>query len=805
MLVAVLDGEARAQGRAGPDSPGQEAFEDAMKAFNADDFPTAEQRFNEAIAQNAKLTDAYWHLAAIYYRNKQWAKAVALLRRCPDQTNLDVREQLGLNLFKTANPPPAEAIRLLESVTDRRPESFAAQEKLGEYFLKSEPKKAVVAFEAYFKSRPQAAAELDPQVHSLLGTAYVLAKEWDPAQREFEGLLKIKPNDLSAKLMLGTVYVGRGACSQAITLYERLLNEASRQPSIYYNLGTCYLKNNRPADAQREGELYARAKQQDPKGHVLVGDAFYEQKNYARALSAFQQAERLDAVSGPIKTRIGKSYLAMKNYAAARTVLEQASMAQPGDLEVLSALVEVYTAMGAPWERLGPIVEKLAANTKDPRAQMAAGGAYFSTGRDDRAEQSYQNVLAVEPNNGGAKSALARVLNRKAGLALEKNELTRAEQLLLEAQRMVPDDLMTQRNLGLVFIVAKRYLEAESVLQRSLRKVPNDMIVNRLLARSLVGQSKNQQAVAAYEKAAQTALRMRGPDLAGIYAELGPLYLEADRVDQAITVLEQAIKEAGASSVMQAAQRNLAIAYFRRGIERLRDSKQAESALEDIVRAVQAPRGTLTTRELAAVSCGEAFAALRTNKVQEAEEAFARAIAAGGCSLKPPYDKLGVTFFAAYANYRDSQSLAKRESALKVFSQLASRATSPSGDWLKLLLRSTYELLAFDYYQRSDEKRAEQFLRNALKVPSRGERRELDHNLAVLDLINGRTAQAERVFDALGGKPSESLVNLGILRDRQGDARKALEFYKRAQERGARAPKLKEWIDVKERLFEVRS
>ncbi len=365
---------------------------------------------------------------------------------------------------------------------------------------------------------------------------------------------------------------------------------------------------------------------------------------------------------------------------------------------------------------------------------------------------------------------------------------------------------MTNRNLALVQLAAKRWAEAEATLQRSLKKVPNDMVVNRLLARALLGLGKRDAAMAAYEKAAQTALRTRGVDLAGVYAELGPMYVDAGRLDQAITVLDQAVKEAGTTAgVLEPIQRNLAIAYFRRGMARLRDPKQADTALDDLVKAAQAPKGALAAKEMAAVSCGQGFAALRANRVQEAEEAFARAQTDGGCALKPPYDKLGLAFFAAYAGYRDAQSPAKRESAIKVFTLAAARAPGASGEWLKQLLRSAYELLAYDYYQRSDEKRAEQLLRSAAKVPAKAERRELDHNLAVIDLVSGRTAQAERVFDQLAGKPSESLVNLGILRDRQGDARKALELYKRAQDRGARAPKLKEWIDVKERLFEVKS
>ncbi len=118
-------------------------------------------------------------------------------------------------------------------------------------------------------------------------------------------------------------------------------------------------------------------------------------------------------------------------------------------------------------------------------------------------------------------------------------------------------------------------------------------------------------------------------------------------------------------------------------------------------------------------------------------------------------------------------------------------------------MRSAYELTAFDLYQRNDTKRAEVLLRSAVKVPAKGERRTLDHNMAVLDLQAGRLAAAERTLDGLNGRPPEALVNLGILHDRQGDGKRALDLYRSALQKGARAPKHKEWIDVKERLFEV--
>ncbi|HEX4459267.1 MAG TPA: tetratricopeptide repeat protein [Polyangia bacterium] len=813
VMAGAFAGRAAAQagGRSGSDSPGQQALNDGRKALESDDFATAEAKFKEAISLDPKLNDAYWRLAAILYGKKKYTEAITELRRAPDQTDLDVRETLGLALYKTSTPPPQEAIRLLEDVVSQRPESYAAQLQLGQYLVKTEPKRAAAALELYLKNRPPAAASQDSQVHERLGTAYIYAKDWEAAQREFEALLKTKPNDMTAKLMLGSVFVGKNACSQAISLYERILGEALRQPSIYYNLGTCYLRERRDADALREADLYVKAKPQDGKGHVLLCDALYEQKNFTRSLTECQAAERLEPINSTVKGKIGRIYLATKNYQAAITYLEQASMGakaagQPRDPEILGALAEAYAAIHAPRDKLMAMADELSSLTRDPKALATAGQVYFLAGNDERATTALQAALNLDPNSGVARSGLVKVLNRRAGVAVEKNETGLAYQELSDAIRLTPEDLMTNRNLGLVLLLAKKYSEAETVLQRSLRKVPNDMVVNRMLGRALLMQHKNTAAVAAYEKAAQMALRARGPDLAAIYTELGPLYLDNDKVDQAVTVLETAVKEAGTSSLLPTAQRNLTIAYFKRALVRLRDPKQTDGALDDLMAASRAPRGVLSGREMAAVSCGEALAALKVGKVTQAEDAWDTAIKAGGdnaCAFRPPYDKLGMKFFVAYTQYRDSGSPQRREGAVKLFSQLTARATGGTAEWMRQLLRSGYELLAYDYYQRSDEKRAGVYLTSAAKVQAKGDRRDLEHNMAVIDMFGGKAAAAERTFDALGTRPCEARLNLGILRDRQGDSRKALELYKQARTCGAHAPKLTEWIDVKERLFGV--
>ena len=144
--------------------------------------------------------------------------------------------------------------------------------------------------------------------------------------------------------------------------------------------------------------------------------------------------------------------------------------------------------------------------------------------------------------------------------------------------KLTPDDLMTNRNLGLVLLLAKKYSEAEQVLARSLKKVPNDMVAQSHAGARVAGQHKTTAAQATYEKAAQMALRTRGPDLAAVYAELGPMYVENGKLDQAVT----RARDGGQGGGADAGREWWRSATWRSRIssaalERLRDPKQSDA------------------------------------------------------------------------------------------------------------------------------------------------------------------------------------------------------------------------------------
>ena len=90
--------------------------------------------------------------------------------------------------------------------------------------------------------------------------------------------------------------------------------------------------------------------------------------------------------------------------------------------------------------------------------------------------------------------------------------------------------------------------------------------------------------------------------------------------------------------------------------------------------------------------------------------------------------------------------------------------------------------------------------KRCLDVYPFAEWKKLETRISKLPQLKVEVQNFQR-FYLSGGHPVESLVNLGILHERKGDQKRALDLYRRALERGAHVPKLREWIAAKARIY----
>ena len=524
-------------------------------------------------------------------------------------------------------------------------------------------------------------------------------------------------------------------------------------------------------------------------------------------------------------------------------------VAPPGDPQVL-ALVGSAAYANASFERARKYyTDAYRLDPKLPRARLGLARTLEQLA-----------IVSLTKSAEEKESGHERERDRERRELERTTGLTAAAGLLREAQKLDDSPSLT-RNLVAVLLLQNNPAEADRALAAALagsqRADPTlwrlqsrtQLLLGRLpaaqeAAERAVAESKKQlDAVPVADAVRKTQLATR---LGEARIELGSRYLtsehpegqpvrdaaakdvrDRERLDRAVEALSLAVKEltplGGTENkeLLRTAQRDLALAHLRRGRLRLLEAeaqigkngvsagstKQAEDALADLQRAIEL--GTLESQghERGNAECLAGLAAVQAGQYKLARDLIARG-KDDSCELVTPYSRLGTELLAAFVTYRGSNAPSQREQLLKILPKLQSRAGSaaesaPLQKMLRGLVFSTNLALAYDYYVSGRTKLVAATLHNAQKTQVRTSEDDdsiLEHNLAVVDVMEGRGG-GEKVFERLGSRPPEALVNLGILYDRRGEIRRALDLYRKAMERGARTSRLREWIDTKDRLL----
>ncbi|MEM9489957.1 MAG: tetratricopeptide repeat protein, partial [Myxococcota bacterium] len=191
---------------------------------------------------------------------------------------------------------------------------------------------------------------------------------------------------------------------------------------------------------------------------------------------------------------------------------------------------------------------------------------------------------------------------------------------------------------------------------------------------------------------------------------------------------------------------------------------------------------------LAATGAGIRRSALKLLRVMEKEKTR--------CPFVAPANELAVQILIAWNEGATARTANK---ALRRLGTLRRRAEGgPAGALVRTAARDIAIRAAIDAYSNGSASKARRFLQTARKYDPQSP--EIEHNLAVLELATGKPDRAIRLLNRATGIP-EALVNLGIAHDLKNQPKKALNYYRRGLEAGARAPQLKNWISSKERLW----
>jgi predicted Zn-dependent protease len=756
------------------------------------DLNDAARALDQAIALNPRRIEAYVLRAAIHLAHGQYQSGIAITRRARGlaPNNNDVLGMLGMLLVRGGSPD--EGVPLLEKVVARFPRRYDAQGALGRHYAaRRKWAQAITAFEAYLKARPDELAGSDRPYRIGLANAYLRDGRPAQAQSLFAAIVKDRRGDVRARL--GRAWATAAIdCRKARPMLSGLAQLTERYPEVWLVDGQCALAMGDARAATRLAQRYVARREASGAGHALVGEARAALGELSAARAAFGRARKLEPRHRRWAVRLahvlrleGDSRGAIAELEAIRPPLEP--VADPDWwLELGEALIADGRAKTAA-ARLGPVV---AAVPRDASLRTVLGDALYRSGEAAGAVKWLEEAESLKSSRR-SRDLLARSLEVVAAGQLASGDLESAEGSLARAAAVQSSSrgAAIGRNLGVVRLALRRPAEAAPPLEKSALQESN-ALTWMLLGRARAAAGDAGAARNAYSRAASVA---RGAAAIEVAIDAAAFELEAGEPAAAVTGLERVQAQWDADSALAARYRRaLAVARHAAGLAALRGG-ESDRAVKLLEAAAAGAAGSASR----AIQCDLALATVASGKRTLALRRLGQ-LGAGPCPFPAPADTQAVPILLALSEGLSARKARRALERLYAFERRSTRSTGPARQLLKAAVRVAAMTAADHAYRAGRRGEARRHLALAERVGGSVAADELAHNMAVLDIADGRLAGARAVLEKLAPRLDRALINLGVAYDREGNTEGALEAWTRARQRGVRFGPLTEWIAAKE-------
>jgi len=538
---------------------------------------------------------------------------------------------------------------------------------------------------------------------------------------------------------------------------------------------------------------YADQRPGDVRSLILKGDIYFQHSQFGPALAAYKQATVKAPGSMEATVKYGQALLKRKRVKEAYAVLSAAAAKRPKNAKVLKTLGLTLLALKRAKEAIGIFTRLLVVRPGNADCVALRGDAHLMANHVAQAITDYQTAHTLNNKNWRAKRGLIRALNRRGRDHLAQKNTVAALADLNRAFALDRKRIFTNTNLGIAYLLAKRYKEAARHLTQVQKRLPRNFAVNRLIARLYYDMGKLDQARVHYIKARQVAKNLPARFQAEVEIELGALLAARREIDSAVKVLKSAVSNAaGSKDLAPLAQGNLAIALLDRGYANL-EKGQGAKAVEDL-EAARAYVKRLSGNQPLLVRFLLAMAYLDTGRWVKAAASFRKLSGRKVLAkvLKPPFDRLGAAYFSAYTRYRRGGY----DASAAAMSRLLRRAKGPVRKRIREIIRSAYEMRAAQYVRKGKQSKAAKLYRRARTYRMSRQGR---HNQAVSWYRRGKKGKALAAWKRNGA--TAGLCNVGTHYDNAGQPRSAYTWYKKCAARGGASASIMKRIKTIARLF----
>lgn len=263
--------------------------------------------YSEAISKKPDFADAYNNRGLARFRNDDREGALADYTRA-----IQIDPDFGTAYFNRAEVlletgDAAGSVADLQRIDKQYRDSTFYQTRLADAYVRlNNPSQAQVAYDRALQLNPD-------NVEALTNRAalFYSQKAYEQASQDIKRALALNPKQDAALNNQSLLLAQTGNFQEALVYVERALAVQPRQPYYLNNKAYLLLKLNRPADALPLVQESLQRDKQNAWAHRTLGLYYLSQKQAAQALTAFRQAETLDASVDQLYYYIGTAEQAL--------------------------------------------------------------------------------------------------------------------------------------------------------------------------------------------------------------------------------------------------------------------------------------------------------------------------------------------------------------------------------------------------------------------------------------------------------------------------------------------------------------
>jgi len=470
------------------------------------------------------------------------------------------------------------------------------------------------------------------------GEALVRQHQWDQGLSVLEPLLKTTPGNPRLLNLVGLAYTGKGDPRQADTFFEAALKASPGFIPALKNLGINEVGLGEFKAAGEHLQAALRAAPDDPVINLYLGEAAYEQQDFAQAAKYVAHAGSRAAAIPEIAASLAVSYLKTGKKDSALALLDplQPESLKPrsqfalgvalaeSDLEdraipYFESLRRAYPAvsevaydlavceLGAHQypQAIATLGQLIASGQETSELDNLLAEAYQGNHQTQPAVDALRKAIALDPqddNNyldfaslcinqqafGDASKVLevglsvhpksAKLIFERGILNAMQDHFDQAEKDFQQSAALAPRDNSAYVGLGVTYIETGNATQAIAVLRKRLAEQPKNASLLYLLGEALIrsGAQPGDPAFAEAQTAIETSVRLDATQSAP-HAALGSIYLQLGKLQEAAGQLEQARR---IDPKDKSAYSHLAVAYRRLG--QLDKAREVLSQLQEI-------------------------------------------------------------------------------------------------------------------------------------------------------------------------------------------------------------------------------